>query len=247
MALSNQPYLPLYVQDFQTDEALIECSAEATGVYIRLLCVLHKSKDYGTFLLQQKDKQNSSSMLNFATKLARYMPYSIDVIERGLNELVENGVIHINNDKLLQNRMIRDNDISIKRKIAGSKGGFAKANGLPKKMANPENENEIEYENEYVIKNEKKEKIKKRKTQIELPFEVTPEMVEWAQAEGIENIRGETEQFVDHHKKLASIFADWKAAWRTWMRNSIKFNQSKKFKSSHDIEIDRLNELRIAK
>jgi len=47
MALRDQPYLPLYVQDFLTDEKLMECSAETTGVYIRLLCILHKQKEYG--------------------------------------------------------------------------------------------------------------------------------------------------------------------------------------------------------
>ena len=43
MALRDQPYLPLYVQDFLTDEKLAECSAMATGVYIRLMCIMHKS------------------------------------------------------------------------------------------------------------------------------------------------------------------------------------------------------------
>ena len=30
-------------------------------------------------------------------------------------------------------------------------------------------------------------------------------------------------QFVDHHAKNASVFSDWDAAWRTWLRNSVKF------------------------
>ena len=60
MALRDQPYLPLYVQDFLTDEKLIECSASATGVYIRVMCIMHKSDPYGMILLKQKDKQTSS-------------------------------------------------------------------------------------------------------------------------------------------------------------------------------------------
>ena len=41
MARKDLPYLPLYVQDFLTDEKLMECTASATGVYIRIMCVLH--------------------------------------------------------------------------------------------------------------------------------------------------------------------------------------------------------------
>jgi hypothetical protein len=57
MALRDQPYFPLYVRDFLTDEKLAECSAQATGVYIRLLCLMHKSEHYGKILLRQKSRQ----------------------------------------------------------------------------------------------------------------------------------------------------------------------------------------------
>ena len=93
MALRDQPYIPLYVQDFLTDEKLNECSAESTGVYIRLMCIMHKSREYGSILLQQKYKQNASKVLDFAYKLARQMPYSVDVIERTLTELIDEGVL----------------------------------------------------------------------------------------------------------------------------------------------------------
>jgi len=60
MALRDQPYLPLYVQDYLTDEKLNECSPATQGVYIKLLCVLHKMEEYGTILLKQKRKQKVS-------------------------------------------------------------------------------------------------------------------------------------------------------------------------------------------
>lgn len=143
MALRDQPYLPLYVQDFLTDEKLIECSASATGVYIRVMCIMHKSDPYGMILLKQKDKQSENICLNFAYKLARHLPYSIDEISAGIDELVNEGVLIIENNKLIQKRMVRDNEISDKRAMAGKIGGiktqkFAKA----KVKANSENENE---------------------------------------------------------------------------------------------------------
>lgn len=182
MALRNQPYLPLYVQDFLTDEKLIECSAQATGVYIRIMCVMHKSEKYGTILLKQKDKQNPKQVLNFAYKLAKFLPYQTDVITGGLQELLDAEVLKIDGDYLVQKRMVKDNEISEIRAKAGSKGGknsrqkernfastFAKAKSQAKHQAN--SENEIEYENEIVNDKEKGVKGEKQKLQkVELPF-----------------------------------------------------------------------------
>ncbi len=145
MALRDQPYIPLYVQDFMTDEKLIECSAESTGIYIRLMCIMHKSEPYGAILLKQKDKQTVEQVENFALKLARQMPYQFDQILRGLNELLSESVIQIEGDLLYQKRMIADNDLSLKRADAGKKGGkFAQAKLKAKDKANTENKNENE-------------------------------------------------------------------------------------------------------
>jgi uncharacterized protein YdaU (DUF1376 family) len=152
MALRDQPYLPLYVQDFLTDEKLMECSASATGIYIRLLCIMHKSEEYGVILLKQKDKQTDNQIKNFALKLAKYLPYSTEEIIDGLSELLNEGVLQNGGDKLSQKRMIKDNEISIVRSEAGRKGVFAKANTKAKGEAKPsantedENENGIDYE-----------------------------------------------------------------------------------------------------
>lgn len=160
MALRDQPYIPLYVQDFMTDEKLIECSASATGVYIRIMCLMHKSDQYGSILLKQKDKQNDNHVKNFALKIARNTPYQVDEIERALIELIDEKVLHIEGDILYQKRMVKDNDISKKRSKSGKKGGlktqdFAKAKSQAKDKANSEYENEYENEYEIEINNEK--------------------------------------------------------------------------------------------
>ena len=106
-----------------TDEKLIECSAESTGVYIRLLCIMHKSQEYGKILLKQKDKQNDKQILNFASKLAKQMPWDMETILRGLTELVNEGVVTIDGDTLFQKRMVKDGQISDTRAKSGKKGG----------------------------------------------------------------------------------------------------------------------------
>ena len=168
MARKDLPYLPLYVQDFLTDEKLMECSASATGVYIRVMCVLHKCNPYGKYLLKQKDKQNDNQINNFALKLAKHLPYSLSEILHGLNELVDEDVLQIDGDFLIQKRMVNDGILSVSRSLSGRKGGLetqnlAKANAKAKIEANTDIEidNEIDISNTYSkVKNSENGKSK---------------------------------------------------------------------------------------
>ncbi len=159
MSLRNQPYLPLYINDFITDEKLIECSAESTGVYIRLLCLMHKSETYGTILLKQKHKQSENQIENFATCVVKNLPYTFNVVLRSLTELVEEKVLEIHGDSLIQKRMVKDNKLSEIRSLAGKKGGRNsqnkedKTNNFVKAKTQANTVIENEYENEDVIEN----------------------------------------------------------------------------------------------
>ncbi|ADX66994.1 Uncharacterised protein [Weeksella virosa] len=155
MARRDQPYLSLYVQDFLTDEKLIECSASTTGVYIRLMCIMHKSETYGEILLKQKYKQSENQTKNFAIQIARQMPYEVLTIERALDELIEEEVLTLNGDSLIQKRMVKDHQLSETRAKAGKKGGLKK-NNLARNFAKAKNEAnteiEYEYENDNILK-----------------------------------------------------------------------------------------------
>ena len=111
MALRDQPYIPLYIQDFLTDEKLIECSAATTGVYVRLMCIMHKSDEYGKILLKQKDKQTDKQINNFALKVAKQLPYDLSVIISSLTELLDENVLYVEGDYLCQKRMISDKEV----------------------------------------------------------------------------------------------------------------------------------------
>lgn len=117
---------------------------------------MHKSEHYGKILLKQNDKQSKEQIKNFASKLAKFLPYSIDIVVSSLVELLDNEVLKIEGDYLIQKRMVKDNLLSEKRANSGKKGGdktaehFAKA----KTEANSENENESEDDNDTVSKKE---------------------------------------------------------------------------------------------
>lgn len=141
-ALRKLPYLPLYVQDFTSDEKLTMCSASAVGVYIFLLCLLHKSDTYGKLTLRDKDRLNNTDTLElqkqiesktksktqskiifFAKRLQRNMPFELHEIATGLAELEEARVITIEGEMLYQRRMVKDGEISEKRSNSGTLGG----------------------------------------------------------------------------------------------------------------------------
>jgi len=157
MALRDQPYIPLYVQDWLTDEKLRECSAGSVGIYSFIVCVMHKSENYGTILLRQKDKQKPSKCFNFAFKLSRHLPYVTGEIHDAIVELTDEGVLHIEGDKLVQRRMVRDNALSIIRSDAAK----SKSKNKDFVPAKPQANTEYESEDEYVTENGSKVRIKK--------------------------------------------------------------------------------------
>ena len=151
MSLQNSPYIPLYVKDFMSDDKLAECSASANGVYIRLMCMLHKSDSYGKIILKEKYKTNSNACMNFASMLARHMPYTVNDIYDGLIELLDNEVVYIVGDYLFQPRMVKDGEISEKRASAGKKGGektFCSSKTKSKNEANEKIEEDVEKDKE---------------------------------------------------------------------------------------------------
>jgi flagellar motility protein MotE (MotC chaperone) len=157
MALRDQPYIPFYVQDFMTDEKLRECEPETIGVYVFMMCLFHKSTEYGKILLNQKDKQTDNQIHNFAFKVGKHIPWRDSVIILALEELLEYEVVEIKGDSIVQKRMVSDNILSIKRSKAGKKGGkvskeLAQANNRPKEGAKAKANSESEYEVDNDIK-----------------------------------------------------------------------------------------------
>lgn len=123
MALTDQPYLPLYVKDWLTSNKLKLCSLSAHGLMINMMCVMHRENEYGSFLLEQKFKQSEQQIFNFATVFAKLLPFTFDDILPCLIELIDKKILVIDGDILRCNRMVKDAELSITRSKTGSKGG----------------------------------------------------------------------------------------------------------------------------
>ncbi len=148
-------YMKFNVQDFMTSKKLRDCSAEANGVYIHLLCVLFGCEEKGKllmkdqytrhfaqFLLKQNLEQSNKQLfkhlpeicLHFAPYLAKHLPFEKEVIETGLFELLENDVLYIEGNFLCQSRMVRDHEVSQMRAKAGKAGGQKTQSDIKKKL-----------------------------------------------------------------------------------------------------------------
>jgi hypothetical protein len=163
MALNNQPYLKFFVQDWLSNTKLKMCSMAAHGLMVNIMSIAHREQDYGYILLKQNFKQKDNTCLGFAQMLARLLPFESLEIFHALQELVGESVLHIEGEKLICHRMVRDYKLSLTRSESGREGGisstknkkeFAQAKTEAKGRANTEYEHE--YVNELVIENEVK-------------------------------------------------------------------------------------------
>lgn len=65
-----------------------------------------------------------------------------------------------------------------------------------------------------------------RRTRAPAELQITDSMLSWAAEHQIAvNLDTETEHMLDHYRGKGETRLDWIATWRTWMRNSKKFNR----------------------
>lgn len=70
-------------------------------------------------------------------------------------------------------------------------------------------------------------KTRKRGTGVPSEFKVTDEMKQWAREHTPDvKVAQQTHQFLDYHRAKGSVFKDWQAAWRTWMRKAAEYQGS---------------------
>lgn len=75
---------------------------------------------------------------------------------------------------------------------------------------------------------------KKRRSRAPSTFPLTDFLRRWAQNVGFTgDLEWETQRFLDYHRSKGSLFLDWTAAWRTWIRNSVEWSRPAKSEVEH--------------
>ena len=118
------PYLALFIDDWLASAKVRKCSEITRGVYIDLLCIMHKEKRRGSYALhdQELKPNNTRSKTQLALSKSSEMqrlPYfaeflvkrtgsSKTVIVKALQELYQREILVVEGDTLIQPRMYRD-------------------------------------------------------------------------------------------------------------------------------------------
>lgn len=68
-------------------------------------------------------------------------------------------------------------------------------------------------------------RVTRKRCSLPVGFLLSEKMRAYALSKGLDppRITREFEKFCDHHRAKGSLFADWEAAWRTWVGHSIEF------------------------
>jgi len=115
----QQPAVLFFVDDWMSDTELRCCSLKARGLWIEMLCIMHKSKRYGHLI-------NETGKIEAKT-LARLVAAPYPDVASGLAELKRHGVYSTTPAGVIYcRRMARQEEISRKRAEAGRRGGRAK-------------------------------------------------------------------------------------------------------------------------
>jgi hypothetical protein len=225
MALIDQPYLPLYVDDWMNNSKLKLCTPGAHGLMVSIMCLMHKSESYGVILLKQKFKQTDKQELNFATQIAKLSSFDLLEIEKSFYELLDEKVLKIEGEKLICFRMVKDADISNKRALSGKSGGKKTQTSI-KNFAKPKVEANTGIVNEDVNEDDIDKNEKAKKAKFIIP--TIPEISEYC-LERTNNV--DSEKFFNFYQSKGWLVGktkmkDWKACVRTWEKNSNEKEKS---------------------
>lgn len=126
----KMPYLALFIDDWLASAKVRKCSELTRGVYIDLLCILHKEPRRGSYALHDQELKPNTTRSKTQLALAKTserlrLPYFAEflvkrtgsaktVIVKALQELLHRGIIVVEDDALIQPRMYHDSGYHLK-------------------------------------------------------------------------------------------------------------------------------------
>src|SRR5260370_26598637 len=112
------PYFPFYPDDWLSDEKARLCSIAARGLWIDMLCLMHKCDRRG-YLQQANGKPLTLEQLSRITSGC-----STEEVGNLLQELITSGAASVNEHGVIfSRRMVRDEQLRVIRSEAARKEG----------------------------------------------------------------------------------------------------------------------------
>jgi hypothetical protein len=111
----KRPSIQFYVKDYRDDAGLRLCSLAARGLWIEMICIMHMAEPYGHLVAAGKPVN--------AQGLARLAGADSPVVAELLQELADQRIYSVTADGVIYSRrMVRDEQIRLKRAAGGSAG-----------------------------------------------------------------------------------------------------------------------------
>lgn len=114
--MPKRPAFLLYTGDWLKDTALRCCSLEARGLWIEMLCYMHDCVPYGYLKVNQK--------VILINNLSAMVGVNLDDAKRLIKELMDAGVCQqLDDGTYYSKRMVKDEEVRLKRATGGHLGG----------------------------------------------------------------------------------------------------------------------------
>jgi len=226
----RRPWFKFHTQDWRADPALRMCSPAARGLWADMLSLMHEADPYGHLLV--------GGIAPSDAQLARLLSIDETLIGSLIGDLSANCVFsRTDAGVIFSRRMVRDAEESNKGRDHISKrwGNSTKSRGVTSSPIRGANRGPIgKNDAEPITKSQSQSQSNTaslrsaaahRKTRIEKDAPFSERAREIAASKNFVNgsAEGVWEAFRDYHVANGSLFADWDAAWRTWLRNQDRF------------------------
>lgn len=214
----KRPSFQFYPSDWLRDTALRSCSAGARGLWIDMICFMHEGSPYGYLKVGEK--------VILADNLHRMVGESLEVVKGWLHELETAGVYDVDNGVICSRRMIRDEELRIKRAEGGKLGGNPKLKDGSKvnlKVVDEVKQNPTpssSSSSSSSLKNTSQDKPAKpkRKTSIPDDFSVSQRVSDWAADKGFDRLDEHLDAFKRKALMNAYTYMDWDLAFMEAIR-----------------------------
>lgn len=226
-AARRKPWMKFYPSDWQSDDALRSCSPASRGLWVEMLCVMHKAEPVGHLLVNGKPPS--------PRVLAVLCGTTPKEMQKALDELAGAGVFSLTDEGVIfSRRMVRDAAKAEEDKANGAKGGHpALRRGLTPPVIPPVDGGDKAQRLESRISplppspgGERKSDRRKPKTAIPDGFptaEAIAEQQQRARIDGADiDVAYQAERFRNWALGADARYADWNATWRNWVGKAIK-------------------------
>lgn len=212
--MNRAPAFQFYPADW-LDFKVQRMSFAAQGAYMKVLCFMWK------------DSQDQCSIVDNDEMISKALGTSVETWQR-LRAEIQNEiapVFLIENGKIISKRLREEAKKQRKHRILRSKAGKISAQQkLNKRSTHVEHKgNSPSSSSTPSSSSSSLQKKKRLKHRLPENFAVSDSVREWARAEGLPDPGLELNHFRDHHTAHGSLFADWDAALRNWLRRSRNF------------------------